>query len=226
MIESLIVLIILIIFYTSYNPYKVKFLKKDDVIDLVMGDSDDYVKNMNTQDYRDRGCSNGLEYKIKYFNAISELSDHQKEVIEECVTECVKFLKNVSSPFIENNLIVYETPWKLIMLEDHIEDKRPHTRKDVIFVPRVLFMYDKKTIIKTLIHEKVHVYQRLHRNVFKKSLKNSGFTILNRNIRFHPNPDIDNIMYRHPDGYVMKWTPERFFDHPNELVAYMVEEKY
>ena len=159
MVIFAILLIIFLIFYTKKD---VQFLSRNDLRTFIINDQDGYIRSMNTKDLRERKCKSHDEYKMLYVSGIIEFEPNQKLRLEEYARQATHFLKNVRSPYIDNYHII-NTPWKFARFRKTLENGYPHTRGDVIFLPDDNLDRPDIKIIRTLVHEKIHIYQRLHK---------------------------------------------------------------
>ena len=116
------------------------------------------------------------------------------------------------------------------------EDGLPHTRAPhVIFVSSSTLLLRDKALAKTLLHEKIHVYQRLHPEKTAAAIVGAGYTKTRRLRRDVPliraNPDLDEWIYMDPKKREMALvyncdTPDSINDvaegeeHPYEAMAY------
>jgi hypothetical protein len=198
-----------------------------------MTDHDGYIKTLNKQDLRDRGCKTQSEYKSKYINNIIEFTLLQKERIKKYVYQASEFLRTVRSPYISNYHMM-KIPWAFARTTMLLEHGYPHTRQGVIFLPENSLDRPDINIVGTLVHEQIHVYQKMYRNRFVHSLLHNGYKIIGRmsDTTRRSNPDIDDRIYRHPSGRIMMWKRDSkdwkdiLYEHPNELIAYEVEQQY
>ena len=225
--------ILFIILLILHNKKNIQFLTRDDLRSFVLSDRDGYIRSMNKKELSKRECKTNDEYKMLYINGIIEFEPEQKIRLEKYSRIATEFLRNIRSPYIDNYHIV-NTPWNFARIRKTLEFGYPHTRGDVIFIPENNLDRPDEKIIRTLIHEKIHIYQRLHREKFIHSLLHNGFKILGKinDSDISSNPDIDNIVYRHPNGRVMMLTKnskrliDGLYEHPNELIAYSIAHIY
>jgi len=110
----------------------------------------------------------------------------------------------------------------------------PHTRIDVILLPYGITNQATTDLTSLLIHEKVHVYQKLFPEDLQKYYTSKGLQIVGKrntkdNIR--ANPDADENIYKDEKGKIMaleyQANPKRITDtlpegedHPNEQMSY------
>jgi hypothetical protein len=85
------------------------------------------------------------------------------------------------------------------------EEGLPHTRENVIFVSKNVLKYDELNLTNTLIHEKIHIYQRYNSNIFSKIIKDMGLLELDKGSYksakyIRSNPDTNGKIYYAPDN--------------------------
>jgi hypothetical protein len=229
--KIILLITMLLIYYCTYGE-SVRFFTRKDLASFIMNDHDGYIKTLNKQDLRDRNCKTQSEYKLKYINNIIEFTLLQKERIRKYVHRASEFLRTFKSPFISNHIM--KIPWVFARTTMLLETGHPHTRQGVIFLPENSLDRPDIDIIRTLVHEKIHVYQKMYRDRFVHSLLHNGYTIIGimRDTTRMSNPDADDRIYRHPSGRIMMWKrgirdlKDVLFEHPNELIAYTVAQQY
>lgn len=230
MIIFAILLIIFLIFYTKKD---VQFLSRNNLRTFIMCDKDGYIRSMNAKDLRERRCKTHEEYIMMYLVNIIDFEPEQKLRLEKYARHATEFLRTVRSPYIDNHYIV-NIPWKFARFRKTLELGYPHTRGDVIFLPDNNLDRSDAKIVRTLIHEKIHIYQRLHKEKFIHSLLDNGFKILGKisDADRPSNPDVDGIVYKYPSEMVMMWSEKNkclidaLYEHPNELIAYTLAHRY
>jgi hypothetical protein len=135
---------------------------------------------------------------------------------------------------------ISKIPWKIAMFDPVLENGFPHTHGDIIFLPKAFFTKPANPLerIKTLIHEKIHVYQRLYPaetnhliiNIQQSSIRQFRQQHSNAAL-LRSNPDINDIIYDDNAGeeIVSLYTSDQPSsmidvidkkDHPYELMAY------
>jgi len=230
---QIILLIAMLLIYYCTCGESVRFFSRKDLASFIANDSDGYIKTLNKQDLRDRSCKTQSEYKLKYINNIIEFTLLQKERIKRYVRQASEFLRTVRSPFISNYHMM-KIPWVFARTTMLLETGHPHTRQGVIFLPENSLDRPDINIVRTLVHEQIHVYQKMYRNKFVYSLLHNGYKIIGRmsDATRMSNPDVDDRIYRHPSGRIMMWKrdskdwKDALYEHPNELIAYKVAQQY
>lgn len=237
-----------------------QFFSKEETSMFVMRDRDEYIQRMTAPDLFARNCIVSREYKELAAKSAVDFEPHEKMAIKRMIVECDVFFNTLNDlKGIHDNCYgaihgydIVNIPWVFAKTTLY-EQGFPHTRENVIFVgpsfiPTTIFYKDVFAICSTLIHEKIHVYQRLYSDRFTKWLFEMGYQkMMKRNWSplTRSNPDLDSWMYRHPTGKIMhnnynSLTPlgisdvssvdeglvGSMYEHPNEEIAYKIANIY
>ena len=217
------VIVILIFWYSKSqemfsNP--IEYMSKDDVIKFLMKDGDGYLSRLKPMDFMKRNVSGLDEYKENIKDVVIDFTSKQKKILEKAVRRAQEIIDSKNSKYIESDLLS-RLEWIFALTTNkngkQYEMGLPHTRQNVIFfTPDVIF---SDRIEDTLVHEKIHVYQKVYKNKFQKVLLKNGYKIvgLRENSNFRSNPDLDEHIYE-KDGVLMRGEFES--EHPNEEIAY------
>jgi hypothetical protein len=140
-----------------------------------------------------------------------------------------------------NKAKLQELPWIIGISPAGYEFDLPHTRGMVIMLPLSNGMLCGADV---LVHEKLHVYQKMYSKDFEKYLKKEGFQVCrsNNKLEFAANPDSDGQVYERDGvpwyGYYAKdlkkgfrsirYTPidDPRYDCPREYAVYTLLERY
>jgi len=198
---------------------------------FLLEDSDNYVQSMSKSDLHARKVTCQEAYRLKGYYDVLEPSSEQISILQEACRQADAFFASYIVPevranqniYIENlNIIGYfdaekakKLVWNIVLMKDDYEEGLPHTRDKYIFIHPSLLKRSTKELVSTLIHEKVHIYQRKYakeetyikpeeRNGkltdymvskmgFKRSKKRSDISC---DIR--ANPDLDEWIYINP----------------------------
>lgn len=219
-----------------YNDHDVSFVEEKEAKDFIENDYDKYVQHFSIQDLRARKVKTITEYIKKSSEDIIPFTKEQQNVIILCVEHANQYLK-------QHPLIRFEyfktTPWQFILTKGFYEQGLPHTRGSYIFLSSSFFSLPTEAQINTLIHEKIHLFQRFHKDLVQKDLLNHNYTLYYLRKDYpgiRANPDVDEYIYYHPSKYLMVATyksdyPENIQDilqvsvhkeHPYEEFAYNV----
>lgn len=160
-----------ILLYNYFAKYiKEKFKDKD-----VMYASDDHMlnivnispffKKMTEYDLIARNTYSISSYKEQYYDSLEKFSKEEKAVLETLTTE----IDTIPTANLK------KIPWKFAKVSQHIENGYPHTLEDTIILTSSFFNRSKDYIKTTLIHEKIHVYQRVYNDHIKRLISDLGF---------------------------------------------------
>ena len=235
----LIILIIIIWWYLEYfTNDNLKLLSKYELSQLLLNDTDNYYKRFSSLDLKVRNINSIDEYKNKISNIYYNCNSNEYNKILKATNKINTVLKNYNIIGFDGN-VASNIKWKIgIVNGDIYENGLPHTRNDVIIISNnVLNNY---RLINVLLHEKIHIYQKLYPNDIQKYLINNKFVkskTNHNNIR--ANPDIDEYIYKNENGQDMlckynqnpnsildvTYYPnnEIFNEHPFEYMAYNIE---
>jgi len=176
-----------------------KYLSKNELF-LVLKNNTDYYNTFNKNDFKVRNINSIPEYIDKIQKSIGEFNSFHTNKLDYISHIADQKIKKINITGF-NGQKCSQIKWKfgLIKNKDY-ENGLPHTIKDIIILPRyVMDHFNNNELTRLLIHEKVHVYQRMFPNDIKEYLKSNNFTIykkkdINDNIR--ANPDLDQYIYK------------------------------
>ena len=235
--------ILIIALYNFYTKYlnEPQFLTKKKLQDLLSLDSDGYYASFNKNDLRVRGVKNVDEYIEKLQSSCSEFSEREKELLRDCVKTVKERLQNSVKGF--DTLKVSRIPIIFGCTDgDDYEEGLPHTRYPAIILNRrELNSGSSYFIVRLILHELTHLYQKMYPEDTSKYLKENGFQVIREkklydNIR--ANPDVDGFIYKNTltdktYEFVYKSSPDAIGDvvgsqgstmeHPFEEMAYRME---
>lgn len=224
----------------------INFFDKKIVNNFINNDNDNYINNLSSYDLVARKCKLNNEYKTKIINCISNFSELQKQVITEGTIEADKFLKNYNDLFDGNDILKYK--WNFALTtnnnNDEYEEGLPHTREDIIFLSdKIIPNKCNSNFINTLIHEKIHIFQRYNTDLMEKIINNLGFKRTSeKNIKQRSNPDLNKYIYINKNNEKLQCLYDNnnptsiqnvnclnnttLFEHPYEYLAYTIANKY
>ena len=269
----IITLVILAIYYiyTVYTsvPFKngkneehLYYMSYEETVRFLESDEDRYVANLSPIDLYARKVAS----KEEYINIIKGEATHfnkgDKLMLDKCTKKADELLRNININTIssESNLNyskylnykdIANIKWVLAITRNDnggkYEDGLSHTRKNIIFLSQDVLNYSEDEIIKLLIHEKIHIYQRYNEASFKTIIYNMGYAestdsqaISQDKLKYvRSNPDVNNKIYKNlHTGELMiclysSDKPKNINDiiienyameHPYEKIAYEISE--
>ena len=176
--------------------YNYKYLTKEEFTQRVS--LSDFFSSMNEYDLIARSSatpdviiSSGEQYKNTYISSYEEMTEIEKNILNKVVEEANTLLSSYK------NLQMIE--WRFAKVKDTIEEGLPHTITDMIVLNKNVLMKSQKELVKTLIHEKIHIYQRMNSMSAKKLVSRLGFEPLLPNEFMSLNKDVLNMRRSNPD---------------------------
>jgi hypothetical protein len=216
----IIILIIITIFilYFIFNNYlferiseslDIYYMNKKELEDYLIKDADNYYENFSNIDFKVRNVNNLNDYHENIKKSCIDIDNNSIQILNKCIN-------NANNKLIKYNVIGFDgnkcanITWKIGLVKDKLyEEGYPHTRHDLIIIPFYL-LNSKSQLTSTLIHEKIHVYQKLYPEDISKYLANNGFTkyklrntMINIGINTRSNPDMDEWIYKDKDNNIM-----------------------
>lgn len=219
------------------------YLNQAQALEFIGSDPDGYVGRFNELDYQARNLTPASPhtYTVLFVNSVI-IPDHptQNQIINS-INRANKLIGLISST---NNWInttkLKDIPWKFIIINTRAIDLGlPHTRWDTIVIHKSI-INDSAEFVNTLLHEKLHVYQKLFPEDFDIYLKTNGYErdhkYIDSSIPYRSNPDTDDWVYtREGKIYIAKYintsprtiadvqyTPTNTcdYEHPREKAVY------
>ena len=208
----------------------INFLSKYETQKFISDDSDDYIKNLTIYDLRARKVNSNNEYIDLITDNCINFSEEEKDKLGFCAKQAKSFFDNGFT-------------WTFALIKDIYEEGFPHTRSNIIFLAPNILKYNNEELIKTLIHESVHIYQRYNSDKMAEYIKNNGYSIFKKKEKkslIRSNPDLDEYIYKDKNGIEMvaKYKSEYPIgindtllsnssnEHPFEKMAYEIAENY
>ena len=228
------IIIIIVFFYHCWNVvegFSNRFLTPSETKNLLLSNHDGYYNRFTADDWAARGLTDS--YTELLTNAVypeCPVSSLNK-VIEEADLLISRF-NDLEDGWVYKDKL-QRLPWIIAMSPDGYEFGLPHTRGYVIMLGSVVDA-------DTLVHEKLHVYQKLYPKDFDVYLRNNGFSLSKLRVPSAANPDSDGQVYE-CDGvpwysYYLKGSDEGFrsvhykpfddprYDCPHEFAVYTLLE--
>jgi hypothetical protein len=219
--------------------YNIKFLDKKELMDILLEDKDNYYKTFSKTDLIVRKVNTIDEYKEKIKNSCLDISESNKTKLSKYINKANEKLRTFKITGFDGNKCA-DIPWIIGLTNNDYEKGFPHTRNNIIILSEYVL---NNNIVKTLIHEKVHIYQKTYPEDIKKYLDSNNFKkYLNRNEINQPlraNPDLDNYTYKMGDSIMMSVYNKNAsditdittypidnskYEHPLEYMAYTLAE--
>ena len=270
LIITLVILTIYYIYsvYTSVsfengkNDKHLNYMSYEETARFLESDEDRYVAKLSPIDLYARKVSSNEEYINLIKGEATHFNKGDKLILDKCTKKADELLRNININTIssESNLNyskylnykdIANIKWVLAITRSDngskYEDGLSHTRKHVIFLSQDVLNYSEDEIIKLLIHEKIHIYQRNNEALFKTIIYNMGYAestdsqeISQDKLRYvRSNPDVNNKIYKNihtGELMICLYTSDKpknindiiiekySMEHPYEKIAYEISE--
>lgn len=152
-----------------------------------------YFQSLNNMDLIARGAVGSIPaYIALYKSKLLTFSTAESKILNQLIT-------NISMNYTNLYPKLNAIPWKLVKFNG-IENNFPHTLGDIIFLPESFFELDMDKQLETLIHEKIHVYQRLYPLETSMFITKLGYEVWDTQKKYNnirTNPDTNHFIYIH-----------------------------
>lgn len=224
------------------------FMSKEETMRFLQNDEDRYVASLSSSDLHARNVKTAQQYINRIMKDCRDITNIEKQKLQRCCQKADEFLANHVYKGL-NCREIAKIKWCIAATNTLYEEGFPHTRNNVIFLSNnninknVASDMDDGNIVNTLIHEKVHIYQRQHPQIVDEFLESIGYVKTNTTINNkRANPDITDTIYKSPytgkEMYITysSSTPTSITDvkglrnyseeHPYESMAYDIANAY
>jgi hypothetical protein len=188
-------------YYEEFYENNITFLSKNELENILISDNDNFYKKFNKIDFNLRKINNISEYLVKIKNSVNEFTDNEKMEFLKKIKYIDEKISKINLPWLNGQKFA-NIPWKLgSVIGYEYENGLPHTRGDVIIIPKEYLK--KHNFIRTMIHEKVHVYQKLYPEDVDIFLKLNNFKKIRKVVEsdmIRVNMDIDDWLYEDKNG--------------------------
>lgn len=216
-------------FKTRFIANPPHFISKQDTIALIKDDPDGFFGSLSELDLYARKSSSINDYIARSTFAAHELTREEQKILTKAAKEADAYFYSLNLPHIG------EIPWLFAATNgEYYEGGLPHTRQNVIFLtPDIIH---SKQLLRTLVHEKVHVHQKIskpdikgYKRVMLRNQYRKGY-----NHRVRANPDLDEWIYADRSLMYAEYTSDfpssiqdivqsnPAFEHPYEKEAYEI----
>jgi len=208
-IISIIIFVIIYyyLFLTNTEKYvnnlnnDVYFMMKYEISEFLRKDKDNYINNMSDMDLHARKVKSKIDYINNIVKCVCDITDKEKDLLMKCCRNADNYLENcnIYSKYINYKDLV-NIKWVVACTYKNqnlqYEEGLPHTRENIIFISKSVLNYSETDLTNTMIHEKIHIYQRYNKDVFDKLIYTNGYKKIDYNNKFiRSNPDTNNDIY-------------------------------
>ncbi len=230
MIFLIFLLILLIFIINYYNKINIKFYSKSELSYILYNDIDNYYTTLNKKNLKIRNINNKKKYLDNIEENLYTCNHKEKNIIINAINKSNRLLKKIKYPGFNYNKIK-NIPWLIgCSKNNNYEFGYPHTRNNIIIL-NYENIYDKY-LYKTLIHERIHIYQKLFPNDINTFLNYFNFKKIKKQTELdRANPDTDDFLYEQNgiileckinDNNVKCTNNDTKYEHPFEYMAYEI----
>jgi hypothetical protein len=181
-------------------------------------DKDRYVRNMSALDLHARNVKTHAEYINTIKDIAVSFTDDEKELLRRCTKDADTYLRNEVFNELDygkhlNGGAIADIKWifantytknELDAIKEY-EQGLPHTRDNIILLSKNVLKYDALNLTNTLIHEKIHIYQRYNPEIFDTIIQEMGLKELDKRVfkqakYIRSNPDTNRKLYYYPES--------------------------
>ena len=204
MIITITIITIILLFIFRKNP---KYKKKiEDTKANLSKHFNRYLKNISTKVYSSKlktTTTNTNTFKKQYLSKIKQIPENKRHFL-------INYTETMNRYFTKSGLKnLIKIPTNYAMSIDNLEMQMPYTLDNIIVLPKDFLSQINnkinKNILEILIHEKLHIIQRLYQDKFNKFYK-SYYSFLDNVIQLENLPRIikDKSM-TNPDNNFDLW---------------------
>lgn len=220
----------------------VQFMKKEETAQFLKADPDSYVKNLSPLDLHARKVGNEQMYMRVAGESADDFTREQMIRYTAAAKAADAFFRKTKIHGLDM-VEIANIPWVLAITSGNkYEDGLPHTRANIIFVSNEIDE-TPNTLTRTLVHEKMHIYQRLYPEMMTQYLESKGYKRWKQRMgepSLRANPDVDPWIYIDPvtkepmAAYYATDKPvsitdvmleDAAFEHPYEKIAYEIAQR-
>lgn len=246
-VRIVIFLVVIISTYYLFFRFKLHILSKKDAEHILQRNADSFYETLTEMDLKMRGVTSIEEYRHKIRGCCIEptIGDRFRIgwiVMCACFTLC--YSCPIQNEWFNSIKCALDIPWNIGIVDDtnRYEDGLSHTRGDIIFITRET-LYEPN-IITTMIHEKIHTFQKTYSSSIENYIRIFNFTptiTLRENVArngeyVRANPDTNEWIYTDGNNQLLKavylpnaetirqvqYTPcnSQYCEHPYERMVY------
>jgi len=217
----------------DFNNININFLLADVTYNLLSSNKE-YYDTFYSNDFKVRGIKDMKDYMKKIQYSVVDFTEEEKDKILEAVRIADSKILSINKDYF-NGMKANNIMWKFGLTQDNAyEEGLPHTIKDTIILNRNTIMNDKYNLATTLVHEKIHIYQKKYPADVKKYLEEKEFKLIKKreeSDNTRANPDIDNNIYEkdniiykmvyhnNPSSILDVYQKNQIYEHPYETMA-------
>ncbi len=188
---------------------KIHFMTKLETRNFIKHDRDKFITGLDEVNLKARGVKFPETYLKITSKSATNFSEEEKSKLTKAINIACEKLDNTSAKELKRNGIDKRKMWEMLQTwtlaktKDRVlEMGMPHTREDVVFLSEYYLAVNMDNInklVRTMIHEFIHIYQRKYSDEYNAFLKDHEWEIhpYNENDK-RINPDLDDNVWKRP----------------------------
>ncbi len=237
--------IVLFLIYRTFmceNFTKNIYLSKTELEKTLINNKDKYYDTFNDNDLRVRNIENVKDYYEIIKSCCISINNNYINILDKITRIADDKIKKVKINGFDG-IKASKIQWTIgLFTGKNYEYGLPHTRNLIIVIPESI-INNEQVLLRVLIHEKIHVYQKLYQEDANNWIKNNGFKkykLRSKSDNIRANPDIDKYIYKNNKNLIfmskyndlpltindVTYQPinDYKYEHPLEIMAYTLED--
>jgi len=230
-----------IFIYENLSNNQNIYLTKSQLEKTLINNNDKYYNTFNHNDFKVRNINNIEEYYNIIQSSCISISNNYSNILDNAINIANNKIRKININGFDGNKAI-NIQWIIgIFKDNYYENGLPHTRNLIIVLPEHI-LSNISLLVKVLIHEKIHIYQKIYPEDTNQWLSDNKFIkykVREEKDNTRANPDIDNYLYQNYKGEVLltiyndnpktindvSYHPinEYKYEHPYEYMAYTLE---
>ena len=238
-------------FISSLSPIpplsstSVSFLTKNELYNTLISNDDKFFDTFFDYDMKARQIQSITQYAPMIKSAVNFFSETEKAKIQKCTKLCDDYLMTIHDISGFDGVKASNIPWIIGKISGiSYEYGLPHTRQNsIIVLPNKNINDNDSELTRTLIHEKIHLYQKIYSSDIEVYLEQHNMVRIKKreyDDYIRANPDLDDWIYKDKiTGFIYKCeysskepqnildvkNTNQLFEHPFEKMAVEISQK-
>jgi hypothetical protein len=187
----------------------VHFMTKQETRYFIKHDRDKFITGLDELNLKARGVKIPETYIKITSKAATNFTEEEQKLLFKAINIACEKLDNTGAKELKRYGIDKRKMWEMLQTwtlaktkDKVLEMGMPHTREDIIFLSGYYLAVnsdDINKLVRTMIHEFIHIYQRKYSEEYKAFLKDHEWEIhpYNENDK-RINPDLDDNVWKRP----------------------------